>query len=388
MFKYDPILKPSKNGGADSASTPYVTEELPLIDAIHNISHAWSAIITEKNINPSLLPGWLKSVCDAFQVSTNTKVLVIYENRNIVGVIPYYIVKKRISGISTKAIELATNLVAYHQELITLLPIEETIAIFISHLNKTTGWDILTIKDVATEGATYKGLTGNIHSTTYTSESSPYLTLTGSWEALVSSKQKKFRYKVNKREKELLNNSTLENIWFTGGDNCDELINSILLIEKNSWKIQDGMDITSRPVETAYYRQLIPYLSQNRILLANLLKLDGVAIAYNLCYQMNGRVGQIKTSFDNSYQELSPGAMIIEEMLRYCYRHGFLEFDFLGDVMPHKMAWTKEIRPHETVTLYNFHSKGYLIYFFAQLRKMAKTLISAIKSKTDTKPTI
>ena len=39
----------------------------------------------------------------------------------------------------------------------------------------------------------------------------------------IASKPKKFRYKVNKREKELANNHSLESIWFRGGDNYDDL---------------------------------------------------------------------------------------------------------------------------------------------------------------------
>ena len=367
-------------------SEKYEVSEISFKDALSSISSAWSNIVRNENLNPSLLPGWLKCACDAFNISDDTKVLVIYKNKEVVGIIPYYNVEKKIAGIPTKCIELSTNLVTYHQELITTLTIKQTIEIFILHLKKTISWDTILFKDLNTEGRTYIALTSNFLATTYLSESSPYLVLSDTWGELIASKPKKFRYKVNKREKELANNHSLKSIWFRGGDNCDDLINDMLHIEQHSWKVQDNMDITSRPIETLYYKHLIPYLSKHNLLIANVLKFDGIAIAYNLCYQVNGHVGQIKTSFDNSYQELSPGAMMIEEALRQYYQEGCVEFDFLGDVMPHKMAWTKKLRAHETVMVYNNHSKGYLIYTYSKLRKFIKKLLLTVSSKTPIKP--
>lgn len=371
-----------------SYSGPYETSEISFENAVISMDSAWSNIIRNENINPSLSLGWLKCACDAFRISDDIKVFVIYKNSEVASVIPYYFVEKNISGITAKCIELATNLVTYHQELITQLTIKETMEIFISHLRKKTSWDAILFKDLQIGGKTYEGLTSSLLSTTYLSESSPYLALSGTWEQLIASKPKKFRYKVNKREKELANNHSLKSIWFRGGDNYDDLINDILHIEQRSWKVQDSMDITSRPIETLYYKHLIPYLSKHNLLIANVLKFEGIAIAYNLCYQVNGYVGQIKTSFDNSYQELSPGAMIIEEALRQYYQEGYIEFDFLGDVMPHKMAWTKKLRPHETVIVYNPHSKGYLIYIVSKLRKAVKNSLLTVSSKIRTKQTI
>ncbi len=353
--------------------------EMSLADAFNSINPIWSKIIVDKGLNPSLLPGWLKCVCDAFELSDKVKVFIAYKENNIIGIIPYYIVQKNIMGLSKRCIELATNIVTYHQELIALQSPMELMENFLEHLEMNTGWDIFVIKDLWMEGNTYKTLTSpttTFKLTTYPSESSPYLALTETWKDLVSSKQKKFRYKVNRREKELSDNDDLESTWFKSGDSCDELIECILHIEQKSWKVNENMDITSRPIETTYYKNLIPYLSSNKLLLANVLKFKGTAIAYNLCYQMNGIVGQIKTSFDNTFHELSPGAMIIEEALRHYYSQGFVEFDFLGDIMPHKMAWTKNTRPHETITLYNRRSKGLFFYLLVRSRKFIKKIIN------------
>lgn len=359
-------------------NSKYIYEK-SLEDAFNSINSIWSKIVIDKGLNPSLLPGWLKCVCDAFEISDSVKVFIAYKENDIIGIIPYYIVRKNIMGVSKRSVELATNIVTYHQELIALQSPMELIQKFIEHLEMNTGWDIFVIKDLWTEGDTYKILTGptsTFKSITYPSESSPYLVLTETWKDLVASKQKKFRYKVNRREKNLSDNDDLESAWFNAGDNCDELIECILHIEQKSWKAHENMDITSRPIETMYYKNLVPYLSNNKLLLANVLKYKGSAIAYNLCYQMNGKVGQIKTSFDKNFHELSPGAMIIEEALRHYYSQGFVEFDFLGDIMPHKMAWTKNTRSHETVTLYNHRSKGFLLYLFARLRKFIKKIIN------------
>jgi len=348
-------------------------------DTIQDYGDAWMQLVCNENLNPSLRPEWMRCVSDAFGVTQQYKVFILLEGNVAVGFLPYYVTERNINGIKARALEIGGNLVSYHQELITSnhqVLLEQSLG----YLTQHEKWDIAIINNVWSEGQTFRAITHQSHYnySSYRGESSPYLPLKGDWKELLSSKRRKFRYKVNKREKELLDNPDIEIIWYSD-DRYEELAEAIFQIEINSWKVAENMDITSRPTEIRYYKNLLPYMTSNGLLLANVLKIKGVPVAYNLCYEQNGMVGQIKTSFDDNYKELSPGAIIIEEALRKYFEMGFKEFDFLGDAMPHKQLWTKLYRNHFEITIYNNNLKGKIIYLYTKIRQAIKSRITKHK---------
>lgn len=359
--------------------------DLPLDKAMDIHGDEWSDIVKNCGLNPSLLPGWLACMATAFGIFDKIQVFILKNGPVIEGIIPYFISHTKLSGIPIRKVELAGNIVSYHQELITTENHPVLLIKFIEHLDKNHKWDTIAIANMHSGGQTRKAIAetcsiNKIPHTTYPGESSPYLRLDKDWKLLLASKQKKFRYKVNKREKVLLEDESLKVNWYTDSSNCSQLIEDIFRIEEASWKVDEDMAITERPTETEYYKLLIPYLANKGILYASVLTKDGKAIAYNLCYLFNSIIGQIKTSYDNQYQHISPGAIIIEDALRNAIQGGKLEFDFLGDVMPHKMAWTKNIRPHETLTLYNRNMKGKLLSSMVKTRRLIKKKLGSALS--------
>lgn len=359
------------------------TEDISFENAIETHASAWTNIVKTNNINPSLLPGWMHCVTEAFNLTNQYRVFILQENSELIGIIPYFVKKETINGIAVNTLQFGGNLVSYHQELIANKHQQQLLLEhFFAYITKHLQWDLTIINNIWDDGLTHKALTSlNSHTLNLSpGESSPYLSLNGDWNTLIASKRRKFRYKVNKREQELVRNPDIESIWYSGSDS-EKLTETILEIEKNSWKVRENMDISSKPVETHYYQQLLPYMVDRELLLANVLKINGTPAAYNLCYQHNGMIGQIKTSFNEEYKDFSPGAMIIEEAIRKYFAMGLKEFDFLGDIMPHKQTWTKKYRRHNTITIFNNTPKAFLINKLLLIKKTLKPLFKKIKLK-------
>lgn len=319
----------------------------------------WNLLVESSDTNPSLLPGWMNCVYSAFKCSDSSRVFMLSDSGtgSLVGVIPYYI-KNRISfGISFKSLEFGGNRVSYHQEIVTKKLYEVMFREFVKFTYQQERWGLMTASNLCVTGETFNAILTFANQskyilTEYPIENSPYLTLKNDWGTLLSLKARKFRYKVNKREKDQRANKSWLINWFETGGECDQLLNDLFYIEERSWKTNSDMAITGRPIEKEYYQNLVPYLASNNMLFANVLYIDGKPAAYNLCYKFNRKVGQIKTSFNNEYRNLSPGSLVVEDALRRCYSQGFSEFDFLGDVMPHKILWTKDVREHKSLTIY------------------------------------
>jgi len=361
-----------------ASTTTILTTTLPFLEAYDIYHDAWHDFVIEKNLNPSLLPGWLYCVFEAFNKLEDVFVFVAKDHEGIIAIQPYYITTLSSNGVKLTNICVGGNLVSYHQEFISGRHYDNFITDFVTSLPV---WDLLTFSNAVVTGNAYKGLKDYSASSgtffhTYPGETSPYILINNSWPDYLATKRRKFRYKVNKHEKDLASNSDFEIKWYTEAtDNIDFLISSIFSIEEKSWKTEKNMDITGNKIELKYYKTLIPYLAKMGLLNASLLFYKNNIIAYNLCYKINNQVGQIKTSFDDDFKEISPGALLIEDSLRKYFSTGAREFDFLGDIMQHKMSLATDIREHVTIYIVNNSPKGIFYKYYLQLRAFIKKLI-------------
>lgn len=360
--------------------------DLPWVDAKIQYAKAWKNLLQSADINPSLLPDWVECAADAAGVIEVLRVFVATDNEEVVGIIPYYICIKPMMGLPVKMLEFAGNIISYHQEIIARNRHKELLASFLRH-PAVQGWDVMCLSNVQTgsvtqqtvaELATQWGLTLIV----YPGESSPYMMINGSWEEYIAKKSKKFRYKIRKREKDLFASSEAAICWFESPQESIKLLADVLKIEAASWKVNADMDITGRPIELRYHERLLPMMGRESLLFANILYIQGEPAAYNLCYRWNQRLGQIKTSFDDKFRELSPGALVLESALRRAFNDGYHEFDFLGDVMRHKMAWSTHSRSHETFFVFGPRVKARTIGFLKKYIQKAKEFYAQLRKKS------
>lgn len=311
---------------------------------------SWENLVSSNGFNPSCLPRWVGIVEKA--LGSKGVAVSVFVDRNpdgsIEGFVPYFINWKSIGGLPMRVLQLGTNRVSYHVELVAIDP-TRTLARFLAFVQ---GWDLFHAANVNVQAPTFKAL--QLVGTQYPfvnvakGESSPYVPLRDSWADLIASKGKKFRYKLRKRAELLQLDSAWKMLWMDGMSSKTVLAD-IFAIEKKSWKASEGLDIPSRPQEAEYHRRLIPFLLDRGWLFGNVLHCNDTPIAYSLCCHAGTWIGQLKTSFDISYEEYSPGAIVIDACIEQAFARGATEFDFLGDATQHKLAWTDHAREHVDV---------------------------------------
>lgn len=183
----------------------------------------------------------------------------------------------------------------------------------------------------------------------YPSLRSPYLEIGGSWQRFLDSKSQNFRYNLKRKRKGLEKAGKLEDRWHRAPADVPDLLAAMHAIEESSWKTTAGMSITGSRRELAYHDLLLPWLAGRGALEANVLRLDREPVAYSLCIRWLGKLGQLKTSFSERVSNLSPGLVVTTASIENAFATGATEYDFLGDVMPHKMHWTDKLRAHDNV---------------------------------------
>jgi len=325
-------------------------QDLAWNEALDTLRDPWDRIVTEGALNPSLLPGWIAAIAASTDMLERLRVFALLKGEEVVGIVPYYRSRMRMTGVPIEVLNLASNLVSYHQEFVTLSDPNRLLHEFLSRFDEH-GWNLLIVNNLPADGPAISALRDEARArrgvlVNYRSDSSPAMRLTGTWTDYLATKRKKFRYKIKRRRRDLLRGGEVEARWFDEASDVPALLEAILSIESHSWKVEADMAISEHPQEQRYYELLLPWMANRNLLLANVIYLDAEPIAYNLCYLWNGCLGQIKTSFDGRFAELSPGAAATEDAIRRGFEIGAGEFDFLGDVMPHKLEWATHTREH------------------------------------------
>jgi CelD/BcsL family acetyltransferase involved in cellulose biosynthesis len=275
------------------------------------------------------------------------------------------------AGLGMTVLQPASNLVSYHAEVVSAGGHR---ALLERWIHDSPRWDVLHAANLEVEGPTAKAITALAQEMgaplqVIPGDLSPYLPLEGTWDAYLATKKKKFRYKLRHRRELLDQNGKWELRWFESAADTERLLQDIVHIEARSWKAKEGIDIPADARELEYHRALLPFLAKQGALLANVLYIADQAVAYCLCCRDRQWVGNLKTSFDESFAVLSPGAVVIDTSIERAFSLGAREFDFLGNSGSHKLAWSELMRVHADYFLFAPRLKPRVVALLKTLKK-------------------
>src|SRR5439155_10777058 len=82
-----------------------------------------------------------------------------------------------------------------------------------------------------------------------------------------------------------------------GGDGLEDLLSEGFRLEGSGWKERAGTAILSDPTVEGFYRAVARWASQRGWLRLAFLRLDGRAIAFDICLEQGGAVYVLKGGF-------------------------------------------------------------------------------------------
>lgn len=360
--------------GPDSSNMN--ARSLSLVDVSPSVRRQWLELVDSSSADLSMAPEWFESTARARAVEHESRVFVLQDGPTLTAVAPYIVRSHRILRVlATRSRELpGSYLVAYHPEIVTAIAAEEVLEKLVQDCAGSS--DVLVLPNVEVHGRTASAARSvarklGLLLLTVPGHSSPYITVDAGWDDFLQSRPRKFRYKLRTELKHLEAAGAVVNRWFGDSKDVDDLLDDMLCIEENSWKVGADMAITNSAMERSYYRSLLPFLAARQSLHANILYLESQPIAYSLCYATKGRISQLKTSFDQRFSRLGAGSVAQRFSIQHAFEVGAREYDFLGDAMPHKLQWGASIREHESLYLYLPGLRGFVA---GATRKVAAAL--------------
>jgi hypothetical protein len=134
----------------------------------------------------------------------------------------------------------------------------------------------------------------------------------------------------------------------------------ILSIERNSWKEKEGTSFTAVPGLQEFYLDVAETFARKHCLCTYLVYLNSVPIAHLFGIAYENRYYALKTSYDESYKELSPGVFLFTSALQDMFQSGLKELDFLGV----ESRWKNEIASDSRNLVNIFVYPKTISYFF------------------------
>jgi len=107
-----------------------------------------------------------------------------------------------------------------------------------------------------------------------------------------------------------------------------------------------------------FYSELAKASGHRRTLACHFLRLDGELVSFHYALELADRYFLLKPTYSESLKELSPGHLLVYEVLRDCIQRGVNEFDFLGPDMPWKRDWTSNTRLHTWLFIFRDSTFG------------------------------
>jgi CelD/BcsL family acetyltransferase involved in cellulose biosynthesis len=304
---------------------------------------AWARLL-ERNVAPpggldaTSGPVWFEAVVAAFGKGDRSRVVVLREGESVVALLPLVVEAGR-------RLMAPTMLHGGRNGFLLGTPSAELLGATLGNVRQAFGaW--LSLRMMLVEGSEGEALLAEV-CTRYgyraiadSEEPSPYFPLLADAAEFSARMSKGLKQTLRTAANKLKALGVLELREIGPEADADWAIESILTIERASWKQEAGTAITCHPEQERFYRELFPRAARAGLLYGQIALLNGRPIAYNFGLLHAGVFCCLKHSQTLEHQGLSPGQLINAEMIGRVRERGAAVYDFMGKVEPHKMRWS------------------------------------------------
>ena len=347
-------------------------EEITHASRLPELEEAWKRILDlSKRKTLFLTYEWITVWLNHFWKDKPILFLLVKNEKGPVAIAPLLVDKER------EAFVFPVNGHSYRPNFIWSGDEEDLLKVLFAHLRKRAGKINLRLNEVELDSFLVKTLPNiarECHIVTVFKKvsSSPFLIINTDWERFLKSKSKHFREEQKRKVNKLRKAGRVDFVKVTKPDQVQEAMRDILSIERNSWKEKEGTSFTVVPGLKEFYLDVAETFARKDCLCTYLVYFDSVPLAHLFGIAYENKYYALKTSYDDSYKELSPGVFLFAQALQDIFESGMEEFDFLGV----ESRWKNEIAS-DTRNLVNIfvYPRNISYFCFGYLENTIKPLM-------------
>jgi CelD/BcsL family acetyltransferase involved in cellulose biosynthesis len=329
----------------------------------------WSALADSAGCSPFGRPDWILAYLDAFEPNATLARFDVFREHEFIGTLPLLSERCWFHGVPIRFLR-APGLRHAPERFDAVCAGPDSLAVAAvlwESLRQDRGWDVIELVDLPENGPGWR-LMQSAEASGFCvgrrmSRRTPFIAIpadASSLEAILPDTSAKFRANVRRRMRNL---EKIGPVVLKRHSEFDEsLFMRLLALEHAGWKGRNQTSILSDSRLVRFYRSLAQSASANGYLCMYSLECAGEPVAMHLGLSRFGQYLVPKLAFDEGKHEFAPGHLLVSEVLRDCVARRCREFDFLGNEMPWKLEWTRQLRNHHRVHIFNNTVAGRAAY--------------------------
>jgi CelD/BcsL family acetyltransferase involved in cellulose biosynthesis len=168
----------------------------------------------------------------------------------------------------------------------------------------------------------------------------PYVPVEGPFEEYMGGLDRKFRKEIGRLWRRLEERGDARVSYEDGSERLDDLLADGFRLEGSGWKTHGGTAILSAPAVERFYRDVARWAAQRGWLRLAFLRLDGRAIAFDMCLENGGAFYVLKGGFDVEERKAGPGTLLTHHGIERAFELGLDSYELLGQADDYKRSWT------------------------------------------------
>ena len=190
----------------------------------------------------------------------------------------------------------------------------------------------------------------------------PYVPVDGPFEEYMGGLDRKFRKEIGRLWRRLEERGDASVSYEDGSERLDDLLAEGFRLEGSGWKAEAGTAILSNPAIERFYRDVARWAAERGWLRLAFLRLDGRAIAFDMCFEHGGAFYVLKGGFDVEERRAGPGTLLTHHGIERAFALGLESYELLGQADEYKRSWTSLTRERVRFQAFPRRPAGVLEY--------------------------
>ena len=208
----------------------------------------------------------------------------------------------------------------------------------------------------------------------------PIVRVDGDWEGYLASRSKHVRQEIRRKRRKLERAGAIRWRSVTSPDDSREAMQDILHIEQRSWKEANQTSFTAVQGLADFYDVLSLRCAQRGWLRNYILYIDDIPVAHMTGMVYRNEYYALKTSYDEHYRELSPGAVLAAYVLEQGFAEKLRVIYFLGIPSRWKNELANGVREHVNCCVYaqNAYRCHMCSFFHSRMKPAIKSCLALV----------
>jgi CelD/BcsL family acetyltransferase involved in cellulose biosynthesis len=327
-----------------------VAEHRGGVEVIERWGEAWRKLCEQAaDDQPFYRPEWIAAHINAFTPTGKVLLLTVTSDGRLCLALPLLEDRAVLGGVPIRRLRAPANSHSCRFDAVRCAGAEGDLAVraLWNYFAKLNGWDLLELRDIP-EGGTLSNLAAMAESDGFRTAHvpmlpNPYVAIPADAAGLEKMPvNKKLRSQLRSIRREVSENDQLKLRRICTAD--PSVLQQFYELESAGWKGKEGSAISSTPQTRQFYDEAAKSAAQFGYLCIYALQLNEELLASHIGLSYKGRYFSPKVAYNETFKQLAPGHLIIEEILRDCAARDIHEYDITGANEQWKTKWASQTR--------------------------------------------